>query len=43
MISVDTNIIVRFLVQDDKQQYKKAFAIFNSYEIYISDTLSCLD
>ncbi|MBE9490576.1 MAG: type II toxin-antitoxin system VapC family toxin [Bacteroidetes bacterium] len=39
MISVDTNIIIRFLTHDNKQQFKKAFSIFNSYEIYISDTV----
>jgi len=39
MISVDTNIIIRFLTHDDNQQYKKAFSIFNSYEIFISDTV----
>jgi len=39
MISVDTNIIVRFLTYDDAQQYKKAFAIFNSSEVYIADTV----
>ncbi len=39
MISVDTNIIIRFLTHDDNRQYKKAFSIFNSYEIFISDTV----
>jgi len=39
MISVDTNIIVRFLTHDDDKQYKKAFKIFNSYEIFITDTV----
>ncbi|MFK5986347.1 MAG: PIN domain-containing protein [Pseudomonadota bacterium] len=39
MISVDTNIIIRFLTHDDNLQYKKAFSIFNSYEIYIPDTV----
>ena len=39
MISVDTNIIVRFLTHDDDQQYKKAFSIFNSHEVFISDTV----
>ena len=39
MICVDTNIIVRFLTHDDDQQYKKAFSIFNSYEVFISDTV----
>ena len=39
MVSVDTNIIVRFLTHDDDRQYKKAFSIFNSNEIFISDTV----
>ena len=39
MICVDTNIIVRFLTHDDGQQYKKAFSIFNSYEVFISETV----
>lgn len=39
MISVDTNIIVRFLTHDDDKQYKKAFKIFNENEIFIADTV----
>lgn len=39
MISVDTNIIIRFLTHDDEQQFKKAYSIFNSNEIFISDTV----
>ena len=39
MISVDTNIIVRFLTHDDDKQYKQAFKIFNSNEIFIADTV----
>lgn len=39
MISVDTNVIVRFLTQDDEQQYKKAYEIFKSQEIFIPDTV----
>jgi len=39
MISVDTNLIVRFLTHDDDKQYKKAFKIFNSNEIFIADTV----
>ena len=39
MISIDTNIIIRFLTQDDKRQYKKSFSIFNSQEIFIPDTV----
>ena len=39
MISVDTNIIIRFLTRDDEKQYKKSFTIFNKQEIFISDTV----
>jgi predicted nucleic-acid-binding protein len=39
MISVDTNIIERFLTHDDDKQYKQAFKIFNSNEIFIADTV----
>ncbi len=39
MIAVDTNVIVRFLTHDDERQYKKAFAVFNSQEIFIPDTV----
>ncbi len=39
MISVDTNIIVRFLTHDDDKQYKKSFKIFNSNEIFVADTV----
>jgi len=39
MISVDTNIIIRFLTQDDERQYKKSYAIFKAQEIFISNTV----
>ncbi len=39
MIAVDTNVIVRFLTHDDERQYKKSFEIFNSKEIFISNTV----
>ncbi|HEB63330.1 MAG TPA: type II toxin-antitoxin system VapC family toxin, partial [Gammaproteobacteria bacterium] len=39
MIAVDTNIIIRFLTRDDEKQYKKAFSIFNTQEVFISDTV----
>lgn len=39
MISVDTNIIIRFLTQDDNVQYKKAFSIFESSDVFIPDTV----
>lgn len=39
MISVDTNIIVRFLTQDDPVQFKKSRALFESHEVFITDTV----
>jgi len=33
MIAVDTNILVRFLVGDDRQQAQKVYAIFKKAEI----------
>lgn len=39
MISVDTNIIIRFLTHDDDLQYKKAFSIFDAHEVFISNTV----
>lgn len=39
MICVDTNVIIRFLSHDDEAQYKKAFSIFNTSEVFISDTV----
>ena len=39
MIAIDTNIIVRFLTQDDDVQYEKAYEIFRKNEIVIPDTV----
>ncbi len=39
MIAVDTNVIVRFLTRDDERQYKKAFSVFDSQEVFIPDTV----
>ena len=39
MVVVDTNIIVRFLTQDDEEQFKKCLNIFNHQAIYIPDTI----
>lgn len=39
MISVDTNVIVRFLTQDDPVQFKKSQAIFENHEVFITDTV----
>ncbi len=39
MIAVDTNILIRFLTQDDIKQYKKALNLIKKYKIFIPDTV----
>ena len=39
MTAVDTNILVRFLVKDDKAQYESASEIFRSNEVFIPRTV----
>ncbi|MDP3007613.1 MAG: type II toxin-antitoxin system VapC family toxin [Methylococcales bacterium] len=40
MISVDTNIIVRFLTKNDEEQYQKAYRIFSeSEQLFIPATV----
>jgi predicted nucleic-acid-binding protein len=39
MISVDTNIVVRLLTQDDEQQYNKSLKLFQEQDIFIPDTV----
>ena len=39
MIAVDTNIVIRFLTQDDQQQFEKARAIFKAQEVFIADSV----
>ncbi|WP_243147249.1 type II toxin-antitoxin system VapC family toxin [Scytonema sp. UIC 10036] len=39
MVAVDTNIIVRFLAQDDKLQYRKSLEIFQTQNVFIPDTV----
>ena len=39
MIAVDTNVVVRFLTQDDELQAKKAATLFKRQQIYIPDTV----
>jgi predicted nucleic-acid-binding protein len=39
MVAVDTNIIVRLLTQDDELQYEQSLEIFQSQDIFISDTV----
>ena len=39
MVSIDTNIIVRFLTHDDDTQFKKAQKDFQTENIFIPDTV----
>ena len=39
MIAIDTNIIVRFLTQDDELQFQKSREIFQTQDIFIADTV----
>ena len=39
MIAVDTNVIVRFLTEDDKSQYQKSVSLFRRHDIFISTTV----
>jgi predicted nucleic-acid-binding protein len=39
VVAVDTNVIVRLLVNDDPKQYEKSRAAFSSKQIFIPDTV----
>lgn len=39
MISVDTNVIVRLLTQDDAEQFQKSLKLFQEQDIFICDTV----
>jgi predicted nucleic-acid-binding protein len=39
MIAVDTNIVVRLLVQDDQQQSNRSLKLFQEQDIFIPDTV----
>lgn len=39
MIAIDTNVIVRLLVNDDAAQYKEALKLFNEHDVFIADTV----
>lgn len=39
MVTVDTNIIVRLLTQDARWQYQQSLAIFQSQDVFISNTV----
>lgn len=39
MVAVDTNILVRLLTGDHRQQHAKALALFRAHEVFIPDTV----
>lgn len=39
MVAVDTNVVVRFLVRDDEEQFTKACRLFEKQLLYISDSV----
>ena len=39
MIAVDTNIVVRFLTNDDEEQHQLSRALFQTQSIFLSDTV----
>lgn len=39
MIAVDTNVIVRFLTQDEPDQYQKSVHLFSTQDIFLTDTV----
>jgi predicted nucleic-acid-binding protein len=39
MISVDTNVVVRFLTGDDPEQFGQSAKVFQAYEVFIPDTV----
>lgn len=39
MVTVDTNIIIRLLTQDDQLQYQQSLEIFRSQDVFIADTV----
>lgn len=39
MLAVDTNVVIRFLVDDDAAQHKRAVALFRKHRIWLSRTV----
>jgi predicted nucleic-acid-binding protein len=39
MISIDTNVVVRFLMGDDPQQFRRADTLIRDYEVFVSLTV----
>jgi predicted nucleic-acid-binding protein len=40
MVSIDTNVAIRLLVNDDPDQTKRVVALFKSHQIYITKTVA---
>ena len=38
-IAIDTNVLVRFLTQDDEAQYQQAYALFQHPHLYVATTV----
>ena len=39
MLAVDTNVVIRFLIEDDPAQHKRAVALFRAHTIWLSKTV----
>ena len=39
MTAVDTNLLVRLLTRDDEAQYRRAYTVFGSGPVLITDTV----
>jgi predicted nucleic-acid-binding protein len=39
MLAVDTNVVVRFLVNDDAAQHQRAVALFRKHEVWLPKTV----
>jgi predicted nucleic-acid-binding protein len=39
MLAVDTNVVIRFLVNDDAAQHKRAVALFGRHTIWLAKTV----
>lgn len=39
MLAVDTNVVIRFLVNDDARQHQRAVALFRTHRIWLSRTV----
>ena len=39
MLAVDTNVLIRFMVNDDARQHKRAVSLFRTHRIWLSRTV----